>query len=77
MRETEFHEEFSTTFEAMTPIITKLLVEDRENEARGMVLRIRHHLGQMPDTVHRDRYLAELKSRWGHLMKGAYLKAVK
>jgi hypothetical protein len=77
MREAEFNEEFSGIFDTMAPMIMKLLAEDRENEARGMVLRIRHQLSRMPDTIHRDRYLTEIKTRWGHLLKSPNLKLVK
>jgi len=76
VREAEFQEDFLQTFELMSPLVSRLISENRENEARGMVLRVRHHISQMPDTVHRDRYLMELKTRWGYLLKTDRLKLI-
>jgi hypothetical protein len=71
MREEEFASSFRSVFEKMGVRIAEFMGSGSDGEARRMVLTVLRMVGEMPDGYWRDKYAAEIKARWGHLVDKA------
>jgi hypothetical protein len=65
MNEDRAHSEFMSTFTQLEDQVNRYLAEQSQEQAIRVIALTKHHFEQMPDGYWRDRYLAELKKRFG------------
>ena len=71
LREEEQASEFQVSFDRRAARISSFSQQRAEGEARRMVLNVTRLIGGMQDGYWRDKYLAELESRWGYMIEQA------
>lgn len=71
LREEEMSGEFRALFDKMGAQIQNFMGQGAEGEARRLILNVLRLVGEMPDGYWRDKYMSEIKSRWGHVVEKA------
>ena len=71
MRDEELHADFLTVFEMLSTRISQHVSNGSEGEAIRLVRMAQDHIGGMPDSYWKDRYLRELEVKFGHLVKSS------
>lgn len=71
LREEEFQADFRTVFDKLTKQVQHYVQLGADNEARGLVGRIRQNIEDMPAGPWRRRYLEELNEKYGYLIRNA------
>ncbi len=69
--------EFVTVFDAMAQAITKHIQDQAIGEARRVTAMVKWKIEQMPEGYWRDKYLAQLRARFGYLLDSATVEGVK
>lgn len=70
LRDEELNHGFLTLFQTMTNTIGMHVQAQAEGEARRVIATMQHHIMKMQDGYWRQRYLRELREKFGYLMKG-------
>lgn len=65
MNEDRSHAEFMSTFTQLDDQVSRYLAEQSPEQATRVIALVKHHFEQMPEGYWRDRYLTELKKRFG------------
>jgi len=69
--------EFASVFDALAAGITCHVQDQAVGEARRVVALVKAKIDSMPEGYWRDKYTAQLKQRFGHLLDGATQEGVR
>lgn len=70
LNDEQFQLDYQQVFNTMQDVVNRHLANGAEGEARRVVAVIRREIEQMPEGYWRTRYLKELSSKFGHLLRG-------
>jgi len=70
LKDEEFHQEFRRIFDRMGDAVANYMSQGSNTEAQRIILQVIAQVKKMPEGYWRDRYLTEIKQRYGHLLQG-------
>jgi len=73
VRQDEFQVEFDMVFDRLHTLVSQHIAAKRENQARRLILDVKHQIALMPDCQAKEEYQKALEERYSHLMKGVVL----
>jgi len=65
----EFQQDFTRTFDAISPRVGEYVAEGQMEQARGLVVRMSNLIDAMPEGYWRNKYQDELNRRFGTLLQ--------
>jgi hypothetical protein len=77
LRDEQANIDFAGMFDAMSATINQHLAAQATGEARRLTAIVKGLVEKMPEGYWRDRYLAELKAKFGHLLSGEGVQSVR